>query len=69
MANTVYVDFNNMDSLGRIRLNSTGTVDDIRKLSLQLEEGMVLVVSDCELESKGVVEFSGEENIWVVRIE
>lgn len=69
MTDVVYADFNNMDSLGRIRLNSVGTTEDIQKLSLRLTEGMTLVVSDTEIRANGVIEFSSEENIWVFNID
>lgn len=68
MANVVYADFNNMDEAGRIRLNTFGTTGDIQKLSLRLVEGMSMVVSDGEIIAKGKVEFSSEENIWVLKV-
>ena len=69
MTGIVYVDFNNMDRAGRIRLNTVGTFEDIQKLSLRLVEGMTLVVSDSEIRAKGKVEFSAEEKIWVLNVD
>ena len=69
MTDVVYADFNNMDSSGRIRLNSVGTTEDIQKLSLRLTEGMLLIISDSEMTAKGIVEFSSEEDIWVFTID
>ena len=69
MSDVVYADFNNMDSAGRIRLNTVGTIEDVQKLSLRLVEGMSLVVSDSEIKASGKVEFSSEENIWVLNLD
>ena len=69
MTDIVYVDFNNVDSFGRVRLNSIGTTNDIQKLSLRLAEGLLLIISDNEMRAKGVVEFSNKETIWVVNID
>ncbi len=69
MTDVLYADFNNMDSSGRIRLNSAGTTEDIQQLSLRLTEGMSLVISDTEMKAKGIVGFSSEEDIWVFTID
>lgn len=69
MSGAVYADFNNTDVSGRIRLNSVGTTEDVEKLSSRLTEGKTLEISDGEMRANGVVEFSSEENIWVIRID
>ena len=67
---TIYADFNNADSSGRLRLNCRGTVDALRRHNIRLQEGMILHLTDEEdLEAKGVVTYSKEENIWVALID
>ena len=66
---TIYADFNNTDPAGRLRLNCRGTFDDLRSLSLELAEGMVLTFSDGELAVEGTVVFSPDERIWVAAID
>lgn len=74
----VYADFQNADSLGRLRLNCIGTLEDLARQQVQLREGLVLTVySDDvnpyrevdELTVEGVVAFSEAENCWVADIE
>lgn len=65
----VYADFQNADIRGGVRLNTAGTLEDVEKLGLALTDGSVLLLSDDELETEGVVELSYEEQIWVARIE
>lgn len=66
----IFVDFNNNDVNGRIRLNTNGTFKDIKRYEIHLEEGLELLLDDhdgiCTL---GVVEFSIDENIWVAKID
>ncbi|SIO55585.1 hypothetical protein SAMN04488055_5790 [Chitinophaga niabensis] len=65
----IFADFNNNDTLGRIRLNTNGTMRDLAKLNIKLEEGLVLLLDDTELSTRGVVQFSEIENIWVVVVD
>ena len=65
---TLYADFNNADSHGRIRLNCVGTIEDLSRQGLQLREGLPLTVHDEELEADGEVHFSAEEKTWVAVI-
>ncbi|MBN8787898.1 MAG: hypothetical protein J0I84_12470 [Terrimonas sp.] len=66
----IFVDFNNADSKGRIRLNTDGTLKDIKKKEIKLEIGLEIILSDYdEFETLGVIEFSLEEKIWVARID
>jgi hypothetical protein len=67
---TLFADFHNADTQGRIRLNTVGTFEDIEKLKIQLEPGLkVLIDNDEGLQVLGTVEFSNEENIWVAKID
>ena len=66
----IYVDFNNADPSGRLRLNCRGTVDALRQHKIRLQEGMILHLTDEEeLEAQGVVTYSKKENIWVAEID
>jgi hypothetical protein len=66
----IYADFNNADPSGRLRLNCRGTVDALRQHNIRLQEGMILHLTDEEeLEAKGVVTYSNEENIWVAAVD
>jgi hypothetical protein len=66
----LYADFNNADPKGRVRLNCYGTLQDLKKLKIQLSEGMKVILDDNdELSTAGIVEYSKEENIWVAKID
>lgn len=66
----ISVDFNNCDAMGRVRLNTKGTFEDLDRLNFKLEQGLkLLLVDDDELKAIGIVEFSQEENIWVASFE
>jgi hypothetical protein len=64
----VSVDFQNADPVGRIRLNTVGTVESLSRSGVRLANGLSVVVHDDELEADGVVSFSAEEKIWVATI-
>ena len=56
--------------MGRVRLNTKGTFEDLDRLNFKLEQGLkLLLVDDDELKAIGIVEFSQEENIWVASFE
>ena len=71
----VYADFNNADSRGRLRLNSTGTVEDLARQKVVPREGLVVdLYSDDEgaadeLSTKGRLEYSQDEHVWVAVID
>lgn len=65
----IYADFNNRDSSGRLRLNTNGTLRDLKEKNIQLVKNMELTVSDGELIAKGIVDFSNTEDIWVFEID
>jgi hypothetical protein len=69
MNKPIYADFNNADEEGRVRLNTEGTVTDLEEHSVSLSAGQRLKISDGEMETEGVVEFSDDEQIWVIRID
>jgi hypothetical protein len=74
----VYVDFHNADSQGRVRLNCTGTAEDLSKQHVKLYEGLVLTLYSDDLDDRGsldellvegVVSFSEDEHCWVAAID
>jgi hypothetical protein len=66
---TVYADFHNADSRGRLRLNCVGTIRDLAEKRIVLVEGLRLILSDDELEVDGEVHFAEEEHISVAVID
>ncbi len=66
----LFADFNNADQHGRVRLNTNGTFEDIRKSNLELKEGMQVFLDDNDsLTAIGHVKYSDEEKIWVAEID
>jgi hypothetical protein len=66
----IFVDFNNGDPEGRIRLNTNQTFKDIDNMNITLVHGMQVILYDYDgLETAGIMEFSGSEKIWVARID
>jgi hypothetical protein len=65
----IFVDFHNADEQGRLRLNCIGTIEDLSRQHIELENGQRLMLYGEELEVDGVVQFSEDEKIWVVAID
>jgi hypothetical protein len=65
----IFADFNNVDKLGRVRLNTAGTMEDIDKNRIVLKDGLQVILDDNdEFNYLATVEFSQEEDIWVAKI-
>ncbi|CAH0206318.1 MULTISPECIES: hypothetical protein [Stenotrophomonas] len=64
----VFVDFNNRDPEGLLRLNLRGTLDDLWKENVILEKGMSMIGSDGDLVASIIVVEPGVEGIWRGRI-
>lgn len=65
----IFVDFNNIDSLGRVRLTS-GSFDDLEKNGLELNHGLEVSLDDGdELSVPGIIEFSEQEKVWVAKFD
>ena len=60
----VFVDFNNMAEGGQVRLDCVGTRDDLQRLGVQLENGMVLEVADGDLAATIIVRSSSASEHW-----
>ncbi len=65
----VFADFHNADTVGRIRLNCIGTIEDLSSKGISLQSGQELTLYSEELEVDGVVEYSKLENVFVVVID
>jgi hypothetical protein len=65
----IWVDFQNSDTYGRVRLSSVGTVDEVNRLGIVLSEGLDVVLYCLELEADGVVLYSAEEKRWVAKVD
>lgn len=64
----VSVDFQNSDRLGRVRLNTVGTLRDLSTLGIVLREGLKVSLYCMELEGEGTVTYSTEEHLWVAAV-
>ena len=65
----VFADFHNADAKGRVRLNCAGTVADLKRQKIVLQDGQSLIIYSEELEIEGVVHYSDEENLWTAVID
>lgn len=65
----IYADFHNTDSLGRLRLNCAGTTEDLRKLRIELREGLVARFYMEDVQCLGTVSHSPDEGLWVAVID
>jgi hypothetical protein len=65
----VFADFHNADVRGRLRLNCTGTIEDLARQKIWLEDGLRLILYSEDLEADGIVQYSTEENVWVAVID
>ena len=57
----IYADFNNADPQGCLRLNCVGTMPDLARLGVRLQEGLKVSLHDEEVETEGEVHYSDEE--------
>ena len=66
---TIFADFNNLDSWGRVRLITTGSLESIQPDSIELIEGKQVQLDDEDgLRNIGTLYFSKDENIWVAKL-
>jgi hypothetical protein len=73
MALRLFVDFQNSDPQGRVRLvrlNTVGTLKDLADSETELEHGVRVELYDGEMHPlEGVAEYSPEERIWVAVVD
>jgi hypothetical protein len=65
----VFADFHNADAQGRLRLNCIGTVEDLARQQIPLQDGQLLTLYSEDLEAEGQVRYSPEEKVWVALID
>ena len=68
-AHRIFADFNNVDSLGRVRLNTRGTLEEIKSLDLKFCDGMRVLLDDGEeFVVAGIVHHCPKEG-WVAVVD
>lgn len=74
----VYADFQNLDDFNCLKLICAGTLQDLKRLNIDLQEGLVLTfyTDDAddqgrpdELRVEGIVHYNKEEQCWVAAVE
>jgi hypothetical protein len=65
----IFADFHNADSQGRLRLNCIGTIEDLTRQQISLQNAQWLTLYSEDLEVDGVVQYSAAENLWVAVID
>lgn len=65
----IYVDFQNLDPSGRVRLNTIGSIEDLNRQGFILRTGLAVRLYGDEFEAPGTLEFSEQEHIWVARFQ
>jgi hypothetical protein len=74
----LWVDFNNADVQGRVRLDCRGTMRDLERKGIELKEGMILTLfcedSDddgrpADMVVDGTIAWSPDEHMWVAAID
>ena len=65
----IFADFHNADDKGRLRLNCVGTIEDLSRQNIKLQDGQLLTLYSEELEADGVVQYSEEESLWMAAID
>jgi hypothetical protein len=73
----IYADFQNLDNANRLVLNCAGTLEDLKRNGIELQDGLVLTFytddaddqgQDDELKIEGVVHFDSKEGLWVAEV-
>ena len=65
----VFADFHNADAKGRLRLSCVGTIEDLERHGIVLQDGQSLIIYSEELEVEGIVHYSKEEKLWTAVID
>jgi hypothetical protein len=61
----IWVDFHNSDALGRVRLNTVGTIQSLNSAGIVLATGLEATFYCLEREQDGKVTYSPDEDLWV----
>jgi hypothetical protein len=65
----VFADFHNADAEGRLRLNCIGTIEDLARHHIELQDGQLLTFYSEDIEVDGTVQYSELEKMWVATID
>lgn len=65
----IFADFHNADEKGRIRLNCTGTIEDLGRQKISLSDGQMFTLYSEDIEAEGIVQHSPEEKLWIASID
>jgi hypothetical protein len=65
----VFADFHNADAEGRLRLNCIGTIADLARHCVELQDGQLLTLYSEDLEVDGTVQYSELEKMWFAAID
>ncbi len=65
----IFADFHNADEQSRLRLNCVGTIEDLSRQNIKLQNGKLLTLYSEELEVDGAVQYSEDESLWVAVID
>ncbi|MEH2413176.1 hypothetical protein [Nostoc sp.] len=65
----IFADFHNADNQGLLRLNCIGTVEDLARQNIELQDGKLLTLYSDDLEVEGVIQYFTEEQLWVAAID
>lgn len=65
----IFADFHNADKQGRLRLNCVGTIEDLNRQNIKLQDGQLLTLYSEDLEVGVVVQYSEEESLWFSAID
>lgn len=65
----LFVDFTNLDDLGRVRPNCTGTFEDLDQQGILLEAGLTVHLYNGDVTAEGTVAYSKEEGVRVARLD
>jgi hypothetical protein len=65
----VFTDFHNADAEGRLWLNCIGTIEDLARHHIELQDGQLLTLYSEDLEVDGTVQYSELEKMWVATID
>jgi len=49
-------------------LNSSGTLRDLQRFEISLVDGLVISISDGEIQADGIVRGAGSEGVWRLEV-
>ena len=64
---SIYVDFHNTTRDGTVRLNTIGSIKDLNRQGIVLENGLAVRLYCEDFEVSGTVEYAEPEHMWTAR--